>query len=690
MTAAQPRKIRNLSVDINQWWMPHQLADVALSAGLKRFVFSKGERQVLRRRNPIPISQWTERHRHVRMSSIPGKWHNLFTPYLKGVMDTAGYPGVETVILCKTPQTGGSEAGHNIIGYAIDRAPGPAMYVFPDENTARENAKDRIIPMIEDSPRLREYLTGYGDDVASLRINLANMPIYLGWSGSVARLGNKPIRYLILDELDKYKNVKNEATSESLAEKRTTTWGRRKTIFKLSTPTTKDGPIWVALTTEANCIFDYWVRCPVCGHMQLMSLDRIVWSERRKKELIGKLSDETSPEEVQDTNKEEFDPEDVLARRLARYYCEKKCCVWEDHDRDKAVRSGEWRERKTGLELYTYLKLHQPMKVGFHLPSWLSYFISLSEVAHAFIKWAKSNHPEDGKNLNNQYCATPWEPKFEKREESSLISLCDDRPRGIVPTPEQFSTPEVPRQPIACLLGSVDTQGTYFRYVIRAYTYGSAESSWLVQQGSVNTFDDLDQLFWGSEYVDASGRVYKVRAAMIDAMGNRTPAVYRYAIKRRGRVYPFQGVQHLATPVVLSPQEYFSNEVGSKIKIPGGLMLYRCDITYFKSDLANHLSVHPDDPGAFRLYSNDKGELGEYIKEMSAEVWSDEDNCWINPHERPNHYWDCEVMQKALCWQLGVRNWKNPESEDNKRPKKPEPRRHQPMSAGDLLGRLRR
>ena len=69
--------------------------------------------------------------------------------------------------------------------------------------------------MIEASPRLRQYMTGYGDDASSLRINLLHMPIYLGWSGSVSRLGNKPIRILILDELDKYKNPKNEASSES-------------------------------------------------------------------------------------------------------------------------------------------------------------------------------------------------------------------------------------------------------------------------------------------------------------------------------------------------------------------------------------------------------------------------------------------------------------------------------------------
>lgn len=78
--------------------------------------------------------------------------------------------------------------------------------------------------MFEDSPRLRRHLTGSTNDESSIRINLRHMSIYLGWSGSVARLGNKPIRTLILDELDKYQDSRNEASSEALAEHRTTTW----------------------------------------------------------------------------------------------------------------------------------------------------------------------------------------------------------------------------------------------------------------------------------------------------------------------------------------------------------------------------------------------------------------------------------------------------------------------------------
>lgn len=253
-----------ISVPIPKWlppslalWLRQRMAERPEGKLTVATRFSNGERAAMKRRRPVPISAWAEKHRVLEMSAIRGRWRNVFTPYLTGIMDVSGLPGIETVIICKSPQTGGSECGHNIVGYCIDRLPGPVMYVFPDELTARENAKDRIIPMIEASPRLRQYMTGYGDDASSLRINLLHMPIYLGWSGSVSRLGNKPIRILILDELDKYKNPKNEASSESLAEKRTTTWRTRRKVVKISTPTTEDGPIWKALTEEAGARFNF-------------------------------------------------------------------------------------------------------------------------------------------------------------------------------------------------------------------------------------------------------------------------------------------------------------------------------------------------------------------------------------------------------------------------------------------------
>ena len=595
--------------------------------------FSRGERRVLTYAPPMPVSRWAERYRVVETGAIRGKWKNLFTPYLVGIMDVMGMPFVQRGSLCKSPQTGGSESGHNIVGYCVDRMPGDVMYVFPDELTARENARDRIIPMITGTPRLASYMTGSDDDASALRIKLAHMVIYLGWSGSVSRLGNKPIRILIMDEVDKYKDPKNEATSIDLAEKRTTTWEKRgRKIFKISTPTTENGNIWRAFN-EADVRFVYWVKCPHCGEMQLMKLENIGWPNKG------------TPDEPK------FG--DVYSKRSAWYACEHCGVCWNDADRDRAVRAGRWREQDTGMDMYAYMEAYKPVSVAWHLPAWLSYFVSLSEIASKILRWTQSGELSALKDLKNNYEAQPWAEQHEERKEDSILLLCDDRPRGVVPGPLPDS-PDVPR--VACLLAGVDTQKDYFRYVIRAFGYGRRGPTWQVQCGALNTFDDIDEVMRNRVYTDVSGTEYRVSGIMIDAMGDRTAKVYEYCADRKGWAFPWKGEQRMSTPYDLTPLEYYPEQSGKKKRIEGGLTLFRCNTTHYKSDLAQRLLVAPGDPGAYLMHSNERGELKQYAAEMVAETWDDEHQCWVNAKRRPNHYWDCEVMALALADIKGVQN----------------------------------
>lgn len=612
-----------------------------------RFHFGKGERAVLRHRSLIPASQWAERHRVVHNSSLPGRWHNRVTPYIAGIMDAGFFPSVQNVNIMKCPQSAGTEGVHNCIGYAIDRAPGPVLYVYPDETTARENAQDRIIPMLQSSPRLKEYLTGTADDMGSLRIKLAHLTIYMAWSGSAARLGNKPIRYLVLDELDKYQNSKREATAEALAEKRVITWGKRAITWKLSTPTVMDGPIDRAFkSSEAK--FRYHVICPQCGCELLMDFEHIAWPADCAMDSAG--------------------PVRIKSQSLGWYACQHcaendlKQGRWSDADRDLAVRHGLWREETSGLSLYEHLENHHPMSVGFHIPAWISPFVSLSEIAAKALEYQISPTLEQLKDLQNNYKAEPWEAQFETRSEDMILALCDDRPRGAVPGPvPHVKTDGPPLERVAAVLAAVDTQLRYFRYVIRAFGFGEEGESWLVQEGVAPTLQALDELFWNSEYLDSTGRAFKVHAVIIDAMGEpqRTAQVYAWAARNRGRVFPSQGVHAPSTPVSYAPQEYFPGVKGERVKIPGGILLHKVDTTLFKGTLANRLSITPGDPGSFWLHTAAE-HLQTYAREMTAEVWNTEKNLWDNPHGRPNHAWDCEYLLQALAWMLNISKKRRP------------------------------
>lgn len=63
-------------------WLPQHLVDRCGGRICARFQFSAGERLVLYKRKAESPSVWAEKHRVLRMSSIPGKWRHVFTPYL--------------------------------------------------------------------------------------------------------------------------------------------------------------------------------------------------------------------------------------------------------------------------------------------------------------------------------------------------------------------------------------------------------------------------------------------------------------------------------------------------------------------------------------------------------------------------------------------------------------------------------
>ena len=128
-----------IRVDASASWLPASLLERIRAEGRVEHTtgFSRAERRVLRKRPRIPISQWAERHRWVRVSSREGQWSNATTPYLAGVMDGIGFPSVRDATICATPQSGKTEAVYNCLGYWIDRDPGRPSSSTPTRPRAR-------------------------------------------------------------------------------------------------------------------------------------------------------------------------------------------------------------------------------------------------------------------------------------------------------------------------------------------------------------------------------------------------------------------------------------------------------------------------------------------------------------------------------------------------------------------------
>lgn len=600
---------------------------------------SPAEKDVLRTRRPVLVSEWAERHRMVaaKTSATPGPWRNELSPHLVGIMDALEFPSVARAILCAAPQTGKSEVLNNYVGYRASERPCPVMFIYPAQREAGECIKDRVLPMFRESARLRKLLTGDRDDEASFRVNLRHMVIYGAWATSASRTASKYIGLILADEIDKFERTAgNEGDVDAYIEKRGRTDPGLKYI-RCSSPTTETGRIWLALTNEAQAVFGYHVRCPSCGHVHEMEFKAIRWPDR------GHLSPVLYANEVE-------------SRDLARYVCPACGSEWNDTQRNKAAQGGEWRDRATGMELAAYLAEHRPRNIGFHLPAWVSRTVRLSDCAAAFLRGQRCpENPawrEKMRDFVNGYAAEPWTDIHEERSETRILALRDDRPRGLVPGGGLVS----------CLTAGVDTQTerTGFVYVVRAWGWGMLTESWQIAEGYVDTWEALAMVLWGSAYTDAHGNAYPVRLTMQDAMGDRTAQVYDFCRLRRGRIFPTQGHQRLARPHKVSPQDTYP---GSNKPIPGGVQLMQFDTNYYKNILASKLEIAPADPGAFHL-SADTSE--DYARQMVAEYVS-EAGVWVCPKHKANHAWDCEVLALLAADVLKVATWQRPEERPQER-----------------------
>ncbi|MEJ2691377.1 MAG: phage terminase large subunit family protein, partial [Deltaproteobacteria bacterium] len=387
-----------------------------------------------------------------------------------------------------------------------------------------------------------------------------------------------------------------------------------KNFFKIwwsSTPTVPSGHITQYMTTEAQVIFDYRVRCPDCGAEQLMDFKGIMKS---------------FPKEL-------TDPQEMEKKKCAGYVCKHCGSIWDERKRDHAVIAAMytgWRARGDGRRLKQYLDEENPEKICFHSPSWISPLVPFWEIAAQWLKGRRNK--KEMRILYTQYFAAAFSDYGEIRKESAILRLRDDRPRGIVPGGGR----------VACLLGSADTQDDCFYYEIRAYGYGMSQESWCVREGVVLTFEDLAKVLFHTRYSDVDGNQYIVQQSIIDAMGHRTKEVYEFCVMNRGRIWPLKGEQTMTAPHAWSKIEVYP---GTNTKIPGGVMLLRLHTNYYKDDLSNRLGINPTDPGAWHLH---RDYTEEWASHMCAEFVNDK-GFWECPANKPNHGFDVAVYNHALA-----------------------------------------
>ena len=525
----------------------------------------------LRPEQPLTVSEWADRYRRLssKASAEPGPWRTDRTPYLREPMDCLSSEStVQRVVMMFAAQTGKTEAGSNWLGYVIDHAPGPMLCVQPTVEMAKRLSKQRLESMITETPCLAEKIApararDSGNTMFSKEFSGGIM--LLTGANSATGLRSAPCRYLFCDEVDGFpSDVDGEGDPVALAERRTTTFARRK-ILLTSTPTVKDFS-----RIEAEYLRSdqrrFYVPCPNCGAMEWLKWGQLKW-------------DDGLPE-------------------TARYQCEHCGERFEELHKPAMLRRGEWRAtapagngRTAGFQLSG---LYSPL-------GWCSW----EQLVEDFLR-AKGDAPALKAFVNTRLAET-WEEDYAaKISADGLMERRLDYRSGLCPAA------------VVLLTAGVDVQDN--RLAVSVWGWGEGETGWLVwhqelmgDPTQVEVWGQLDQVL-ATEWDTENGKTLKVAQMAIDSGGHCTHEVYRYVRDRVGQgVVAIKGSSRRNSAAVGKGSKVDVNWRGRVIK--RGVALYQLGTDTIKTTLFGRLRHNQTTGGLHFGMAAD----AEYFKQVTSE-----------------------------------------------------------------------
>lgn len=547
----------------------------------------------------ITVSEWAEKYRMLdsKTSAIPGPWSNDITPYLVGVMDEFNNYETQKIIFVKPTQVGGTEALQNMIGYIVMQDPAPTMIVYPTEALAKSVSENRLQPMLKITPELAKR---FDENSQLLELQFDGMYLTLAGSNSPSGLSSKPIRFVLMDEVDKYPGSSGkEADPIKLAIERTKTFHDKK-IYITSTPTLKTGHIWKE-KESADIEKHYFVPCPHCGEYIELKFSNIRFPDEEDMSYIDRAE-------------------------FATYVCQECGCIITDADKNNMIRHGEWRIVRHNTK---YVR-----SVVFWINTLYSPFVRWADIVKEFL--TTKDDPETFQNFINSWLAEPWEDTKLKTSAELVLERQTELPEYIVPSWAKLLT------------AGVDVQESSLYWSIRAW--GDYLTSQNVAHGQALSFDDIDNVM-NAQYMNENGEPMIVNLCLVDS-GDQTDMVYDFCATHSDYALPVKGSSHAQ----------LSNYKLSKVNRPDskamGITLVLVDGGAYKDMIAGRMQ-RPNGRGSWMVY---KGCDMEYATQVTAEhkvsvkrgnttkqVWQTKTN------HADNHYLDTEVYNAAAADILGVR-----------------------------------
>lgn len=575
----------------------------------------------------LTVSEWSDDHRLLssKSSAEPGRWRTDRTPYLREIMDSLSvYDPTQRVVFMKSAQIGGTEAGNNWLGYCIHHAPAPILYVQPTVEIAKKVSKQRLEPMIDETPELRALIAPARARDSGNTLFMKEFRggvLMMTGANSAAGLRSMPVRFLFCDEIDAWPgDVDGEGDPIDLAEKRTTTFARRK-VFLVSTPTVRDSSK-VEREFNRSDRRRYFVPCPHCGHEQ--------WLRWRG------FNDDPNDPRAKEYRLVWIDE----ARTKAGYVCEGCGGLMEERHKAQMLAAGRWKPTAPG----------DGVTRGYHINSlyspagWKSWVEILREFEQA------ASDPSKLKVFVNTTLGETWEEAFSVRLDAE----------GLAKRAEAYPILSVPR-PAVVVTAGIDVQHDRLEVVQRGW--GPGEESWLVNHAAI--FGDPTRPEVWQQLLDVldmplrheSGAEMVTYAAAVDT-GYLANEVYLFCREHRRRhVLAVKGQSTPGRPVIGKPTKQDINIRQQTLK--RGVLLWPVGTDTAKSTIYGRFRMTEPGPGAYHW---PLGLSDDYWKQVTAErqvtrlVNGFPKRVWVKAEQARNEALDCEVYALAALHYLYSRH----------------------------------
>lgn len=562
---------------------------------------------LLKERKKLTVSEWADQNRVLSQegSAEYGKWFTSRAEYQRGIQDAFNDPRTHTVAVMSSAQIGKTEVMANVLGYHVDQDPCPILIVEPTLEVGDTYSKDRLSPMIRDTPCLAAKIKEKSrDDENTIRHKkFLGGHISITGANAPASLRARPIRIVLCDDVDAFPpSAGSEGDPVDLAAKRTTTFWNRK-IGMFSTPDIK-GTSRIERAYNKSDQRRYYVPCPKCGYFQVLEWEQVKWPKG--------------------------EPEKVC------YECIECKAQLNDVDRLRMVRHGEWRAQEPFRGI-----------AGFWINEIYSPWVSMAEMVARW--YAAQGNVESLKVFVNTSLARPWEQVIVKKEESELKkSMC------------QLPAQVVPADAVALTCG-IDMQLAGFWFVVRAWAVGNLGlTGWNIHYGYLPTWESLEGLLFGSAYRKEDGTSLPIWRAAIDTGGggkfenmSMTEEAYWWIIRNMGRGVQLFGTKGASNPI---PGKFKLGEqllqAPSGKKLPQWFRLVLIDTGAMKDMLHYGLEIAAKaEGGTGALYLHSETEE-TYFRQILAEEKREDPKTrvqeWVQVR-KDNHLLDADCLSVALA-----------------------------------------